>query len=540
MDQQMRDIDVLIRARYSLLYVVSWEERRVLAALREIVVGQEKNFYTWSETMGLKDGTRPLGGVSVDSRTRDPIHVLDQIRSTREPAVYVLKDFHVFLNNNYPHASAVIRKLRDLADALHTAYATVVLLSPVLQLPDELQKDVTVIDYDLPGLRELDGLLTRAVDSVRGQEGVDVNLTAEHREHILKAALGLTLTEAENVFAKCIVEKGEFDVGLIVAEKQQLIRKSGVLEYFQSRDQFGDIGGLEILKAWLQNRALAFTEKAQKFGLPSPRGILLLGVQGCGKSLTAKAVAHLWRLPLLRLDVGRIFAGLVGSSEENMRRAIRMAEIVSPCVLWLDEIEKGLAGIQSSGYADSGVTARVFATLNTWMQEKTRPVFVVATANEISALPPELLRKGRFDEIFFVDLPAEQERREIFAIHLRKRGRSLDDFDLDALANESAGFSGAEIEQAVISALYAAFEQDRELTTEDIVTALKQTVPLSITMREDIGMVRRWAKGRARPASKHGLADVELEGRDHELEDRIDWVAPGIWGRRIVPTEEAD
>jgi ATP-dependent 26S proteasome regulatory subunit len=540
MDQQMRDIDVLIRARYSLLYVVSWEERRVQAALREIVVGQEKNFYTWSETMGLKDGTKPLGGASVDSRTRDPIHVLDQIRSSHEPAVYVLKDFHVFLNNNYPHSSAVIRKLRDLADALHTAYATVIVLSPVLQLPDELQKDVTVIDYDLPGLRELDGLLTRAADSVRGQEGIDASLTAEHREHILKAALGLTLTEAENVFAKCIVEKGKFDVDLIVAEKQQLIRKSGVLEYFQSQEQFGDIGGLEILKAWLQNRALAFTEKAQKFGLPSPRGILLLGVQGCGKSLTAKAVAHLWRLPLLRLDVGRIFAGLVGSSEENMRRAIRMAEIVSPCVLWLDEIEKALAGIQSSGYADSGVTARVFATLNTWMQEKTHPVFVVATANDISALPPELLRKGRFDEIFFVDLPAEEEREEIFSIHLRKRGRNPEEFDLDDLAEESAGFSGAEIEQAAISALYTAFEQDRELTTDDIQTALKQTVPLSITMREDIGMVRRWAKGRARPASKHGLADLELDGRDDEVEGRTDWVAPGIWGRRILPLEDKD
>jgi SpoVK/Ycf46/Vps4 family AAA+-type ATPase len=251
-------------------------------------------------------------------------------------------------------------------------------------------------------------------------------------------------------------------------------------------------------------------------------------------------VAHLWRLPLLRLDVGRIFAGLVGSSEENMRRAIRMAETVSPCVLWLDEIEKALAGIQSSGYADSGVTARVFATLNTWMQEKTHPVFVVATANDISALPPELLRKGRFDEIFFVDLPAEEEREEIFSIHLRKRGRNPEEFDLDDLAEESAGFSGAEIEQAAISALYTAFEQDRELTTEDIQTALKQTVPLSITMREDIGLVRRWAKGRARPASKHGLADLELDGGDDEIEDRTDWVAPGIWGRRILPLEDKD
>jgi len=529
MDGQPREIDVLIRARYSLLYVVSWEERRVLAALQEIVVGQDKQFYTWSETMGLRGGQKPLTAGGADSRTRDPLNVLDSIRTTAEPAVYVLKDFHVFLSSQYPHSSAVIRKLRDLADALHTAYTTVILLSPMLQLPEELQKDVTVLDYELPSLRDLDGLLTRAVDSVKGQEGVDVSLTAEQRERILKAALGLTLSEAENVFARCIVEKGRFDVDLIIAEKQQLIRKSGVLEYFESKEQVDDIGGLDILKAWLRNRALAFTEKAQRFGLPAPRGILLLGVQGCGKSLTAKAVAQLWRLPLLRLDVGRIFAGLVGSSEENMRRAIRMAETVSPCVLWLDEIEKGLAGVQSSGMADAGVTARVFATLNTWMQEKTKPVFVVATANDITQLPPELLRKGRFDDIFFVDLPTEDERREIFAIHLRKRKRDPNQFQLERLAAESGGSSGAEVEQAVISGMYAAFEEEREVTTEDILTVLKQTVALSVTMREDISMVRHWAKGRARPASSHALEDVELEGERGDLGPCTDWVKPGTW-----------
>jgi ATP-dependent 26S proteasome regulatory subunit len=531
MDQQMREIDILIRARYSLLYVVSWEERRVLAALQEIVVGQEKHFYTWSETMGLRSATKQISAGSPEQRTRDPMSVLDAIRTNAEPAVFVLKDFHVFLSPSYPHASAIIRKLRDLADALHTAYTTVILLSPVLQLPEELQKDVTVIDYDLPGLRDLDGLLTRAADSVRGQEGVEVNLTVEQRERVLKAALGLTLSEAENVFARCLVEKGHFDVDLIVAEKQQLIRKSGVLEYFESQDQVGDIGGMEVMKAWLRNRALAFTEKARRFGLPAPRGVLLLGVQGCGKSLTAKAVAHLWGLPLLRLDVGRIFAGLVGSSEENMRRAIQMAETVSPSVLWLDEIEKGLAGVQSSGLADAGVTARVFATFNTWMQEKTKPVFVVATANDISQLPPELLRKGRFDEIFFVDLPAESERKEIFAIHLGKRKRDPAGYDLDALAQASDGFSGAEIEQVAISGLLVAFEAEREVTTDDLLTAIKQTVPLSVTMREDIEMVRHWAKGRARPASRFGLADIEIEGAGDGLGRCTDWVTPRVWGR---------
>jgi SpoVK/Ycf46/Vps4 family AAA+-type ATPase len=253
--------------------------------------------------------------------------------------------------------------------------------------------------------------------------------------------------------------------------------------------------------------------------------VLLIGVQGCGKSLTAKAVAQLWRLPLLRLDVGRIFAGLVGSSEQNMRRAIQMSETVAPCVLWIDEIEKGLSGVQSSGMSDAGVTARIFGTLNTWMQEKTKPVFVVATANDISQLPPELLRKGRFDEIFFVDLPSEGERREVVEIHLRKRGRDPKGFDLDRLAKESDGFSGAEVEQAIISALYVAFEQSRDITTEDVSAAIKETVPLSMTMREDITMVRRWAKGRARPASEHGLADIDL---DASLNPDLlwDWALP--------------
>jgi ATP-dependent 26S proteasome regulatory subunit len=495
-------------------------------------MGQDKQFHTWSETMGLRGGAKPLVSGPADARTRDPLNVLDTIRTSAQPSVYVLKDFHVFLSPQYPHASTVIRKLRDLADALHTAYTTVILLSPVLQLPEELQKDVTVIDYELPMLRELDGLLTRAVESVQGQEGVSVNLTAEERERVLKAALGLTLTEAENVFARCIVEKGRFDLGLIVSEKQQLIRKSGVLEYFETHEQVNDIGGLDVLKSWLANRSLAFTDKAQQFGLPAPRGILLLGVQGCGKSLTAKAVAQLWRLPLLRLDMGRIFAGIVGSSEQNVRRAIQMAETVSPCVLWLDEIEKGLAGVQSSGLADAGVTARVFASFNTWMQEKTKPVFVVATANDITQLPPELLRKGRFDEIFFVDLPTEEERRDIFVIHLRRRNRDPNQFQLQQLAVASVGCSGAEIEQSVVAGMYAAFEAEREVTTQDIADALKQTVPLSVTMREDISLVRTWAKGRARPASSHGLADVPLETGDGDLEPTTSWVRPGIWEKR--------
>ncbi|NIM05810.1 MAG: AAA family ATPase [Armatimonadetes bacterium] len=496
----MKEIDVLIRARYSLLYVVSPEENRVTRALAEIAHREGKRLLAWTETMGLYSALAQVPP-EPDEATTDPIAALEKIRLREEPAIYLLKDFPFFLEHRYDKSSTVIRKLRDLANALRTTYATVVLLSPRLFLPPELEKEVTVLDFDLPGLPELGELLDQALKALEEEPEVEVDLSEEDREAVLKAALGLTLDEAENVFARCVVEKKGFDVRDILAEKKQIIRKSGALEYYEATERMDNIGGLDTLKGWLRRRALAFSEKARDFGLPAPKGVLLLGVQGCGKSLTAKAVAGLWKMPLLRLDVGSVFAGLVGSSEENMRRAIKMAEAVSPAVLWVDEIEKGLSGARSSGQLDSGVTARVFSTLTTWLQEKTKPVFVVATANDISALPPELLRKGRFDEIFFVDLPGEAERREVFTIHLRKRKRNPEDFDLARLARESKGFSGAEIEQAVISALYYAFEHDREITTEDILGALQETVPLSVTMREEIGELRKWAQGRARFAS---------------------------------------
>jgi SpoVK/Ycf46/Vps4 family AAA+-type ATPase len=273
---------------------------------------------------------------------------------------------------------------------------------------------------------------------------------------------------------------------------------------------------MDILKDWMRKRTAAFGQKARDFGLPAPKGILLLGVQGCGKSLCCKAVASQWKLPLLRMDVGKIFSGIVGSSEENMRRAIRMAESIAPCVLWLDELEKGFAGTQSSPFSDGGTTSRVFASFVTWLQEKTAPVMVVATANDISQLPPELMRKGRFDEIFFVDLPAEDERDEIFEIHLRKRKRDPARFDLKLLAAESAGYSGAEIEQAIIAALYDAFDAGRDIETEDVVRSTRQSVPLSRTMKEQIAMLREWAASRARPASTVTAA-AEAEPREVAL-----------------------
>ncbi len=452
------ELETLIRARYPIIYVVSWEEKRVEDALRALSQARGKKMYQWTVTQGMVLDPR-----SRDEGTRDPLAALDFVINSRDQAVFLFKDFHPFLND-----VALVRRLRDLTYALKTSYKTLVMLSPLLKLPPELEKEITVVDYGLPSLEDLGSLLDSITDSVKSNPQVQTSMTSDEREQILKAAQGLTATEAENVFAKSLVEKRRFDVDVVLSEKEQIIRKSAILEYYRASEDFATVGGLDLLKDWMEKRTVAFTEKARDYGLPAPKGILMLGVQGCGKSLSAKAIASLWKLPLLRMDVGKIFGGIVGQSEENIRKAIRVAESTAPNVVWIDELEKGFAGTQSSGISDGGTTARVFGTFITWLQDKTAPCFVVATANDVSALPPELLRKGRFDEIFFVDLPSALERAEIFAIHLRKRKRDPALFDLVTLAHETAGYSGAEIEQAVVSALYDAFDQEREVTTDDI------------------------------------------------------------------------
>ncbi len=816
------ELETLIRARYPIIYIVSWEEKRVEDALRVITKARGKKMYQWTVTQGMVQNS-----LSRDDATREPLAALDFVLESRDQAVFVLKDFHAFLND-----TAIVRRLRDLVYALKTSYKTLVLLSPVLKLPPELEKEITVVDYALPSLGDLGTLLDSIIESVRANPQVKTEMTTEEREQVLQAALGLTATEAENVFAKSLVEKRRFDTNVILSEKEQIIRKSAILEYYRTSEAFADVGGLDLLKDWMDKRTVAFTEKARDYGLPAPKGILILGVQGCGKcmkintpilmhngavkmvqdievgekimgpdsgprtvlsairgrdemyrvmpmkgeaytvnadhilslrvsgytpkhkkfkeadanglinisvkdylgksdcfkqaamgwrsgvdflaqlvpldpyflgvwlgdgtatyphittmdpeiadylelfaarmgvclsqgpqkaadpvrrllcqigvlgnkhipheykansrdvrlqvlagivdtdghqhgntydiiqknetlawdiaylarslgmaayvtpcekactykeqkrcgryfrvsisgdtdqvpvrlarkrcaprgqrknvlnvgitvtpvgvddyygfqvdgdglfllgdftvthnSLASKAIASLWKLPLLRMDVGKIFGGLVGQSEENIRKAIRVAESTAPNIVWIDELEKGFSGTQSSGISDGGTTARVFGTFLAWLQDKTAPCFVVATANDVSALPPELLRKGRFDEIFFVDLPGMEEREEIFTIHLKKRRRDPALFDLPALADATEGYSGAEIEQAVIAAMYDAFSEDRDITTADVMTAAEQSVPLSQTMKEKIDMLRMWAETRARPAS---------------------------------------
>lgn len=522
-EEPVGEIDVLVRARYPVLYVVSWEESRLMEYVAAIAAKRGKELYVWSVTAGLR---RNNAGPTVKARMiggacgGDPvIDGLDAVIDHKEPAIYLFQDLHMYLHSRCPGNRAAIRKVRDVARALNDSYKTLIISAPLVDLAPELEKDVTVVDYALPGHQDIDRLLGRIIDDVKDHPNLKINLDVKGRQSLVRAAGGLTLQEAENVFAKTLVKDGALtpdDVTTVFAEKQQIIRKSGLLEYYEPQSGLGDVGGLEQLKEWLGRRSQAFTEEAKAFGLPAPKGALLVGVQGCGKSLCAKAVSREWNMPLLRLDVGRMFSSLVGSSEENIRRAIAVAESVSPCVLWIDEIDKAFAGSQSSGGSDAGTTARVMSTFLTWLSEKTKPVFVLATANDITQLPPELLRKGRLDEIFFVDLPDLAERELISRIHIKKCGRQAEDFDHAEIAAAAEGYSGAEMEQAVISALYDCFYMGRELTTPDVLKSLRETVPLSKTMSEKIAGLRAWAHGRARCASH--VAPIVRECSRHKFE----------------------
>lgn len=497
------ELEILVRARYPIIYVVTWEEARVERQLREIAGKRGKELFCWSVTTGIQKSGTPYKSQR-SGQLADPVEALDTVIEHKEPAVYLFKDFHPFMRARDSNV-AVIRKLREVTSALTDSYKTLVITSPVMDIAPELEKDISVLDYPLPEPEDFGALLDRICSDIGEHSKIAVQLDGAAREKLVQAALGLTLTEAENVFAKTIVQDGKLDandISVVFSEKQQIIRKSGLLEYYDSPTRAEDIGGLDILKEWLGKRSLAFSNEARKFGLPAPKGVLLVGVQGCGKSLCAKAVARMWNMPLLRFDMGRMFASLVGSSEENIRRAINVAESIAPVVLWADEIDKAFAGSSGSANTDGGTTARVMSTFLTWLSEKQKPVFVLATANNISQLPPELLRKGRLDEIFFVDLPNTTEREQIFRIHLAKRKRDPNTFDLRQIVEAADGFSGAEIEEAVISSLYDVFYLSKPLETEDVLKSIRETVPLSKTMHEGIAALRSWAEGRARWASK--------------------------------------
>jgi len=501
-----QELDLYLRARFTLIIVVTPEEERVLQIIKTVCEQMQRPCLSWD----LGDGFRVVAGNEANPPVgRDPISALEQMDKATNNSLFVLKDFHDCWSN-----AQVKRKLRNLAQRFKFSRKSLLVITTAAKLPDELRDEAVILDFALPDAPELDQVLTRLTQS----SGVKVNLTRLGREKLVQAALGLTISQAQRVFSKAIVSDGvldDRDIDLVTEEKKQIIRESEALEFFGVSETADDVGGLGVLKDWLRLRERAFSQEARDYGLPAPKGIILVGIPGTGKSLTAKMIGGLWRLPLLRLDVGSLFGSLVGESEEHTRRALKLAETVAPCIVWIDEMEKGF----SFGGFDGGTSRRVFGTILTWMQEKTTPCFVVATANDISSLPPELLRKGRFDEIFFLDLPTLEERQEIFNVHLRKRRRLPHDFDLARLAYEAQGMVGAEIEQAIIDAMYLGFHQGREFTTTDLSQSLRKLVPLSVTQRATIEKLRNWLhEGRAQSASFKETSEAEREFVPLQLE----------------------
>jgi AAA+ superfamily predicted ATPase len=510
----VKELSEIIRAGFPFIYVQTFEEERAIKLLKELCErkgtdGLDRSLYLYTQTRGLKK--YPDG--QPDESLRSPYQLFDYVENAKENALYILLDFHIFFSLDHPSPDdyLLIRRIRDLFLALRTSTQskTAVIVSPLLTLPEELQKEIMVLEMPLPDQQDMLILLDRLIMKTRGTGTVSVYLTENQKELLCKAALGLTIQEAEGTFARAMVNDGVLDVSdvdYILAQKQQILKKSGALDYVGTDLNIDDVGGLENFKDWLNKRNGSWMDAAKKYNLPAPKGVLLTGIPGCGKSLCARAVASSWKLPLLRFDMGSVFGKYVGESESNMRRALSTAEALAPCILWIDEIEKGM----SQQVDDTGTSRRVFGNFLTWMQEKIKPVFVFATANQVNNLPPELLRKGRFDEIFFVDLPDLNERKQIFQVHLNRRltiPEVKGDFEvtgevLTRLAELSAGFIGAEIEQAIISALYDAFFDSRQFRIEDVEKAIAKTIPLSVLQAEYVEAIRQWASKRAVPASK--------------------------------------
>ena len=492
------ELNILVQAQYPLIYLITPEEERAEQAIAKIARdnAQYKQVFVWTVTRGMVEyGQSGQSRQGSHHNTVSPEAAIEWTIRQKEGGIYIFKDLHPFIDG-----PVITRWLRDAIASFKGTDKAIILMSPLQTLPIELEKEVVVLDYPLPNLSELDRVLSDRLAKTRGSR-----VDTETREKLLKAALGLTKDEAEKVYRKAQVKAGkltESEVEIVLSEKKQLIRRNGILEYIEEDETIRSVGGLEELKGWLKQRSNAFTERAREYGLPQPKGMLILGVPGCGKSLIAKTTSRLWGLPLLRLDMGRVYDGsTVGRSEANLRSALKTAESISPVILFIDELDKAFAGGGGSGDSDGGTSGRIFGSFLTWMQEKKSPVFVMATANRVERLPGEFLRKGRFDEIFFVDLPSSAEREAIFKIHLGKRRSDINRFDLEQLTKVSDGFSGAEIEQAIVAAMYDAFAQDREFTQLDIIAAIKATLPLSRTMTEQVTALRDWARQRARPAS---------------------------------------
>ncbi len=490
------ELENLIKANIPAIQVVTYEWQRLYGFCVGIADDNNLDLFSWSVVSGLKKWDKDNSQFIEERDKKDPIDLLEwfQEKNTNN-CILIVEDFHPFITTeNF----GVIRHIREICRVDASLRKTLIIQTPFNLNVREFEKEIPLLEIELPNEDTLEAIL----NSITKDLHYDTKPDSEDIRDIVSASKGLSIMEAEWTYRKIIADKSrltKYEITSIVKEKEQIIKKSGVLEYFHPQGDFKEVGGMENLKDWLEKRGKAFTKDAKDFGLVSPKGVMLLGIPGCGKSLVSKTIANEWELPLLKLDLGSVFGSLVGESEARMREALALSEAISPSILWIDEIEKGLSGMSDGG--DGGTSAKVFGTLLTWMQEKKNEVFVIATANNISALPPELLRKGRFNEIFFVDLPSKNEREEIFKIYIDKKERDINNFNLINLSDLSKGFSGAEIEEAVNEALFIAYDDGREVETKDIEKALKDTFPLSRTMSDTIKDLRDWAKVRARFAS---------------------------------------
>ena len=487
---------LILDARHPCVLISTHEESAALALIKTAAMGTSQPVLVWSILSGIRsalfEDSEPL------ANTEHPAAALYHFaHHLRTPSICVMLDVAGHLQDE-----RTLRSLREVINRFRETHSSLVLIDHAEKLPAVIEADATRFDLSLPDDNELERLVRDTVHRVAKHRPVTATIAKRDLQTIVRNLAGLHRRAAEGIIADVVSEDGKLcagDVNSVLAAKRKRLQADGVLEYVEAPVDLDQIGGLSRLKQWLKQREASLSDEARAFGLEAPRGILLLGVQGAGKSLAAKAIATAWQRPLLRLDPGALYDRYVGESEKKLRDALKQAEMMSPIVLWIDEIEKGFASAASHS-TDGGLSQRMFGTVLTWMQEHAKPVFLVATANDIDALPPELLRKGRFDEIFFVDLPAEHARRQIFEIHLRKRRRDAKTFDLKALAAAADGFSGAEIEQAVIASLHEAFASKSEIDTKRIIEVVRRSPPLSATAAERIADLRAWAGGRCVPA----------------------------------------
>jgi len=489
------ELTLFLKARYPIIYITTTEEDRVEYVIRKTIkTNLNRSVYNWDFVDGYTNNPNNDGFAK-----RNPLQALELIEklNAETPALFLLKDFHRFLTD-----LSISRKLRNINRILKLQPKTIIIIGSELTIPKELQELITVLQFQLPLEMEINQELNRLVTSL------NLNIEATLFEDLNRACQGLSLERIRRVLSKIIATYKTIDknsISVLLNEKKQIISQTEILEYWAVDEKITNLGGLKNLKEWLKKRKTAFSVQAANYGLPTPRGLLLIGIQGTGKSLTAKSIANEWQLPLLKLDVGKLFGGIIGESELRLRQMINVAETISPCILWIDEIDKAFSNIASKG--DSGTSSRVLATFISWLSEKTKPVFVIATANNIDLLPLEIIRKGRFDEIFFLDLPKKDEREDIFKIHLKEfRPNSWELFDYSKLAKLSESFSGAEIRQSIIEGMYHAFYEKREFTTEDICLALKELIPLAQLETNQTLKLQNWASsGQIRLASSNHI-----------------------------------